>query len=310
MEPSPDAGQLRTRSACRWKAGVHENFLPLEVSVGRGTAFHAALRARGLGGAQLAVVDADAHRVMRTRALADRSEHGYLKLFWQIAGASRVEQAGRSSELRPGAWTFYDTARPYSIDIGDASRFAVMLLPFERCGDWNAVLANGLGQAFGSSGMSRAALGCALTALNDPDGYDAQSAEAMVTSIAGLMLAAARREKGAAHSASVHLLRAHRYIASHLDDPQLTPDGVAAALGVSRRTLYSWFEPLGQSPCVFIQRTRLDRCRSALLDPASRGTTITRIAFDHGFSDMAHFSRLFKGAFGASPREYRKRHDG
>jgi AraC-like DNA-binding protein len=103
------------------------------------------------------------------------------------------------------------------------------------------------------------------------------------------------------------LARARRYIASRIEDPELTPDTVAAELRVSRRTLYAWFEPVGQSPGAYIQQTRLDRCRRALLEADSRDKTITRIAFDYGFSDMAHFSRLFKAAYGVGPREYRRR---
>jgi len=37
-----------------------------------------------------------------------------------------------------------------------------------------------------------------------------------------------------------------------------------------------------------------------------RRKSIARIAYGWGFSDMAHFSRCFRRAFGASPREYRQ----
>jgi AraC-like DNA-binding protein len=33
---------------------------------------------------------------------------------------------------------------------------------------------------------------------------------------------------------------------------------------------------------------------------------ISDIAFAWGFNDLAHFSRIFKQKFGASPREWRK----
>ncbi|MCD6681652.1 MAG: helix-turn-helix domain-containing protein [Burkholderiaceae bacterium] len=308
MQALPGAAQLRTHSALGWKVGVHDNFLPLEVSITRGADFHAALTARQLGAAQLAYVDADAHRVTRTRTLSERSESAFLKLFWQVGGASRLEQAGRRSELTPGAWTFYDTSRPYSIEIGDASQFVVALLPLDAYPEWKSLATDGLGQSFRSTGASRVALGSVLSALRDPQACDPASAEAVCTSIAGLMLAAAQSASDVRGTrVDAQLARARRYIASRIEDPELSPDTVAAGLRVSRRTLYAWFEPIGQSPGAFIQQTRLDRCRRALLDADSRDKTITRIAFDNGFSDMAHFSRLFKAAFGAGPREYRRR---
>ncbi len=311
MQTLPGAAQLRTRSALGWKVGVHDNFLPLEVSVTRSADFHAALTARQLGAAQLAYVDADAHRVTRTRTLSERSDRAFLKLFWQVGGMSRIEQAGRRSELAPGEWTFYDTSRPYAIEIGDASQFVVALLPLDACPEWKSLATTGLGQRYRSTGASRVALGSTLTALRDPQDYDPSSAEAICMSIAGLMLAAARSATDVRHTrVDAQLARARRYIASRIDDPGLTPDAVAAGLQVSRRTLYAWFELVGQSPGAFIQQTRLDRCRQVLLDADSRDKTITRIAFDNGFSDMAHFSRLFKAVYGTGPREYRRRSQG
>ncbi len=308
MQVLPGAAQLSTCSAVGWKAGVHENFLPLEVEVTRRADFHATLTARQLGATQLAYIDADAHRVARTRTLSERSERAFLKFFWQMGGMSRIEQAGRRSELAPGAWTFYDTSRPYSIDMGDDSKFAVALLPLDACSEWASLAMHGLGQSYRSSGASRVALGSVLTALHDPQACDPVSAEAFCTSIAGLMLAAAKSAGDVRETRTdARLARARRYIASRIEDPELTPDTVAAELRVSRRTLYAWFEPVGQSPGAYIQQTRLDRCRRALLDSDSRDKTITRIAFDNGFSDMAHFSRLFKAAYGAGPREYRRR---
>ncbi|GIK25080.1 MAG: transcriptional regulator [Betaproteobacteria bacterium] len=309
MDQTHGVARLRTRSIERWQEGIHDNFLPLEFTARRTEDFLATLSARQLGAAHLACVSADAHRVVRTRVLADRSERGYFKLFWQISGGSRIEQADRSGELKPGSWSFYDTARPYEIEISDASRFAVMLMPQELCPSWNAPAAERTGLAFRSSGASRVALASVMTALRDTEAYDPLAADTVVASISALMLTALKSEADGERQPGLQarLSQAQHFIISRIDNPELTPDDVATALQVSRRTLYAWFAQTGQSPCAFIQQTRLDRCRLALIDPAARGHTITRIAFDNGFSDMAHFSRLFKATYGAGPREYRKR---
>lgn len=309
MEQTLGVARLRTRSIARFQEGVHDNFLPLEFAAPRNDAFLATLTARQLGNAQLALVNADAHRVRRTRVLADRSERGYFKLFWQLSGGSRIEQSGRCGELKPGNWTFYDTSRPYQIEVSDASRFAVMLMPQELCPNWNAPAAERTGQAFRSSGASRVALASVMTALRDPESYDALAADTVVASISALMLTALKSVSDDERQPGLlaRLSQARHFIISRIDNPELTPDDVATALQISRRTLYAWFAQTGQSPFAYIQQIRLDRCRLVLIDPAARNTTITRIAFDNGFSDMAHFSRIFKTTYGASPREYRKR---
>lgn len=309
MEPTLGAARLRTRNIERFRESVQDNFLPLEFAAPRNDAFLATLSARQLGAAQLACVSAEAHRVRRTRTLADRSERSYYKLFWQIAGASRIAQDGRCGELQPGNWTFYDTVRPYDIEVADASRFAVMLMPRELCPNWSAPAAERTGQSFRSSGASRVALASVMTALRDPEAYDALAADTVVASISALMLTAlkAETEQEPHPGLQARLSQARHFIISRIDNPELTPEDVASALQVSRRTLYAWFAQCGQSPFAFIQQTRLDRCRMALIDPAARQLTITRIAFDNGFSDMAHFSRLFKTTYGTGPRDYRKR---
>lgn len=309
MEQNLGAAHLRTRSIARFQESVRDNFLPLEFIAQRSQDFLATLTARQLGAAQIALVSADAHHVRRTRVLASRSEQGYFKLFWQLSGNSRIAQAGRSGELMPGNWTFYDTARPYEIEVGDDSRFAVMLMPQELCPSWNVPAAERTGQAFRSSGASRVALASVMTTLRDPESYDALAADTVVASISALMLTALNSESDGErrHGLKTRLTQAQHFIISRIDNPELTPDDVATALHVSRRTLYACFAESGQSPFAYIQQIRLDRCRQALVDPSGRNKTITRIAFDNGFSDMTHFSRLFKATYGASPRDYRKR---
>ena len=55
-----------------------------------------------------------------------------------------------------------------------------------------------------------------------------------------------------------------------------------------------------------IQARRLERCRRALEDPLQAHRRVSEIAYGWGFSDMTHFGRKFKAAFGVPPSEYRK----
>lgn len=309
MEQAEGVSKACARNLEQWRDIVRENFLPLEFAKSSSRDFRSALIARRLGSAHLACVNAGAQRVMRTTGLASRSERGYFKLFWQLAGQSRVEQAGRVGELKPGDWTYYDTAQPYQIDIVGGSRFAVMLLPHEMCAGWITSAGVGVGNAFHASGAARAALASVMAALHDTQGYDGLAAESVVSSISSLI----QTELGAhAHHESPsamqeRLNQACRYIVEHIDDSDLTPDEVASALGISRRTLYACFAQNGESPFAFIQKTRLETCRQRLIDPRGQRQTITRIVLDKGYTDITYFSRVFKATYGASPRDYRKR---
>lgn len=100
------------------------------------------------------------------------------------------------------------------------------------------------------------------------------------------------------------LFRIKRFIRANLAHPELGPDMVAKAMGMSRASLYRAFAPLG-SVGDFIRRQRLERILGDLADPARRGKSIAEIAYGWGFADWSTFSRAFKAAFGITPSEAR-----
>lgn len=81
-------------------------------------------------------------------------------------------------------------------------------------------------------------------------------------------------------------------------------DWLCRRLGVSRRTLQRSLALRGTSFSAILQRLLLEDAARRL---ASRDTPITRIAFDLGYSDPAHFTRAFIRSFGESPQSWRRR---
>jgi len=121
----------------------------------------------------------------------------------------------------------------------------------------------------------------------------------------GGLIAPAAQEGGPRASVAVAaLFRIKRFIRANLAHPELGPDMVARAMGMSRASLYRAFAPLG-SIGDFIRRQRLERVLSDLGDPGQRGTSIAEIAYGWGFADWSTFSRAFKAAFGITPSEAR-----
>lgn len=98
--------------------------------------------------------------------------------------------------------------------------------------------------------------------------------------------------------------RVRLYIEQNLHRDDLAPLMLAKELGVSRSQLYRAFEKLG-GVCHYLRQRRLRRCLQALCDVSNSGRHIVDLACEHGFADEAHFSRLFRKAFGLSPRAAR-----
>lgn len=103
------------------------------------------------------------------------------------------------------------------------------------------------------------------------------------------------------------LLRAQAYIDANLGDPDpdLGPRRVAAAQYISVRYLHRLFEAEETTVAEWIRSRRLERCRRDLLDPALGDEPVHAIAARWGILSAAHFSRLFRRAYGRSPVEYR-----
>jgi AraC-like DNA-binding protein len=100
--------------------------------------------------------------------------------------------------------------------------------------------------------------------------------------------------------------RVHAFIDLHLGDPELTPAAVAAAHHISVRYLHKLFEPEPLGVAGLIRQRRLERCRDDLLDPVLGDRPVAGIAARWGFSSAAHFSRVFREAYGVPPAEFRR----
>ncbi len=97
------------------------------------------------------------------------------------------------------------------------------------------------------------------------------------------------------------------YIDANLSDHRLTPTRLADAFRMSRATLYRLFGKDG-GVAALIQNRRLDRCYMEITRPSRGGrVSISEVAYTHGFTSDAHFSRAFRRRFGLSPREARAR---
>jgi AraC-like DNA-binding protein len=93
-------------------------------------------------------------------------------------------------------------------------------------------------------------------------------------------------------------------VEARLTNPALDAQAVADAVGVSVRYANAVLADHDTSIMRLIQARRLARCRYALEDPNQAHRTVSEIAYGWGFSDMTHFGRRFKKAYGILPSEY------
>ncbi|WP_186404780.1 helix-turn-helix domain-containing protein [[Actinomadura] parvosata] len=102
------------------------------------------------------------------------------------------------------------------------------------------------------------------------------------------------------------LMEVHAFIERRLGDAELDPATVAAAHHISVRYLHRLFESENTTVAAWIRQRRLERCRAELISGGKQ--SVSTIGARWGLPDAAHFSRLFRQAYGMPPAEYRRAH--
>jgi len=101
----------------------------------------------------------------------------------------------------------------------------------------------------------------------------------------------------------VILQKATKFVSENRGKP-VHSEQVAEAIGVSLRQFQRLTrEELDSTPTNFIYLIKLKLAEEFL---TSRQGNVTEAAYEFGFTDLSHFSRLFKNHFGVSPTDYLK----
>jgi YesN/AraC family two-component response regulator len=98
--------------------------------------------------------------------------------------------------------------------------------------------------------------------------------------------------------------KAIEIIEQHMDDADFNVETFSSLMGMNRVSLHHKIKSLTNlAPREFFTMIRLKRAGQLLKES---GLTITEIAYQVGFKDPSHFSKLFKKQFGMSPKEFIK----
>jgi AraC-like DNA-binding protein len=290
-------------------------FVKHECRVDKGPSFDATIHHGTLG--QLGVIEVDSlglnYAAVTARTIANEEDDVFL-LGLQLEGSATLIQDGREATLLPGDFTLLDAQRPFFTHYSPKWRRLFIKIPHRslkaRLAPSSQLTAHALRNGPGIVGLVSDYLRMipqrigALTASQR-----AQIGEQALDLAAIALAAEGAKDKPALSSArATALLRLRMEIERRLSDPALDPAVAAGAAGISVRYANKLLSEEGWSLERLIIARRLERCRLALLDPAQINRTISEIAYGWGFSDLSHFNRRFKAAFGSSPRDYRAGH--
>ncbi len=228
-----------------------------------------------------------------------------------VAGQLNTAQGGRHCAVRAGDMMSYETSHPVVLQADQPFETLVVRVPRRLLGcDADRITNLTAVRRSGDEPLPRAV---ATYLLRVADRLERGSlapnaapriAERVLDLTRSLYAAGAAGDAPSRSRAEI-LLNVESFIEANIGDPLLDPEDIARATFISTRYLHKLFAAEGTSVCSWIRSARLEGCRRDLVDPTLRDETILTIASRWGLTGPQHFCRLFRSAYGCSPREFR-----
>lgn len=318
--PFPDTGpEFTNRSAAgtadrvaSWREMLREHFVALDVTDTDDGGFDGEVLSTLVGHLSVSVVSSSPQTCVRTPGLARRDSEAYFQVGMMAQGTAVLAQDGREAHLGPGAFAVYETDRPFSWHFDDPWQLLVLTWPREFVNLGAEVSRAATARALGGDRLG-AIVGHALAeTVTSPPQVTPEGGRRLAGQLAALLGTAVGESLRhgdvlSPRSAQDLRRRVEGYVAEHLEDPALGPEDIARAHFISVRALHRVFAEADLTVGALIRRRRLEHARRRLLDPRAADLSLTRIAHDCGFADLASFSRRFKLEYDEPPGSYRRR---
>ncbi|MET8703501.1 helix-turn-helix domain-containing protein [Kitasatospora sp. NPDC004723] len=298
----------------RWSRAVSIAAMPVTVASHEPASDPGRMTTRRLGHLLLITTHAGPRRSTRgPREIArgTRQAEGFVVVAVMGATGAVVQQDGRTAEVPAGAVSFWYTQTPHVVDHPDGVDVRACLLPRRAFGVRDEQLQRVTAAVADAAGPVTALVKQSLLALAETaGGCPALVTGRLACNVADLVATlvteqAARGTPAADDSRHTRIREIHAHVDRHLKDPQLGPQTIAAAHHISVRSLHKLFEGEGTTVSRLVQRRRLRASAEDLSGKDSGDSTVSGVAQRWGFTDPAHFSRLFRASYGISPSQWR-----
>ncbi|MFF0225836.1 helix-turn-helix domain-containing protein [Streptomyces sp. NPDC004629] len=306
VSPSGADRQTYGRPALSHTCGARRVFFFGEACCGT-------IRTTSPGLLQAVTVHADSLTAQRTgRLAAQDSEHRYVLITLLQHGTARLGQDGRESALGPGDIFVCDMTRPFRISLPRPFRARALMVHHDMLGMTEPELARITALPLRPDAPLGKLLSPVINWLVDhAETYPPHVSELVARNAVRLLTALAEERLGSRHGGastgnSTLLSQIKAFILEHLTDPGLSPADIARAQHISLRYLHKLFQSEGTTVRRWIQQHRLEACRCDLARHDMLDRTIAAVARHRGFNNAAHFSRMFRAAYGVSPTDWRQ----
>ncbi len=227
------------------------------------------------------------------------------------SGQYKLEQGGREVFLNGGEMSFYDATQPHRITIPEQFSKILISIPRplldKRLNNVGKLTATKLATASGIGAVVASMIQSTVQQLDQMTDVHFQQLSNPILDLFTLLLSENEVELSTlSRHRHFALLQIKQFIHLHIKESSLDAAAVSAGVGLSIRYINNLFYEEQTSLMRYITTQRLALTQSYLSNIIHRNLTITEVAMQCGFNNMAHFSRIFRHRYGVSPRAYRQ----
>jgi len=294
-----------------WQEVIDNTYFPLELSFRNPQQFHASLSQLQLADLGISYLASSSICFERTSQHIDESEP-YFLITLPIKASVSFSQANHRVRCHPDAFILERSDLPYQFSYEKDNALWVIRIPVSELKDKIRDPERYLYMQFDRrQGVGAMFFDYLQSIVKQVIYMDSSSSALLSYQLIDLLALSLKNDDRVlmSHEEGIrraHLVNVERFVQENLRCTELSPDLIAGACNISTRYLHKLFKESDQTVSQWIKELRL---QAALGDiKRHKSVTLAEIAYQWGFTDQAHFCRLFKSRFNCTPKEMRNRH--
>lgn len=302
-------GMSSEEAEARWRQHFAERTeSPVDITLHGTERFAARLISRGVGQLRLLHLVAPPQKVVHREIVQELAAADHLiHLIYSIRGPFHARAEGHDFHVEPGQFALIDNSNRFELDMYTEHEALDLIMPLPWLEQFLPDPMSHIGKPMEmGEGWAPPLATMLLTIAREGD--NCPMPRTLVAEQLGNLVALALgvKEPVSVRPSMRLAQQIMRRIESDYADPELTPEGVAADLRISKRYLQALLTNSGTSFVRELNAVRLDKASALLTDPTSRSLSVAEIAFRCGFLDPGYFTRQFRKRFNATPRAWRE----